>query len=160
MQRRQLVGIFKLLLLISGFLLLVPLIKSTGIFKSESSNAKGIVVDVSEVEQGQYQSIKDRAGREFWIYRWSAEDRQRHNLLDQKQAWTVVLPYEPHRGCRVHLREDMSIPMRFVEPCFNAGFDARGQRLPDTGITQQRDLPVIPFHWQAENKIRLQLSKK
>jgi len=159
MQRRHLAGVLKLLLLISAFLVLIPLTKSTGIFKSDSTVAKGIIVDVSEIKQGEYLEIKDRAGREFWIYHWSVEDKQYHKVVDDKLAWSVILPYEPHRGCRVHLREDMSIPMRFVEPCFNAGFDARGQRLIDTGIEQQRDLPVLPFHWQAETKIRLQFSK-
>lgn len=160
MQRRQLVGVFKLLVLVSGFLLLIPIIKSTGVFKPDTTDAKGIVVDVSEIKQGQYQGIKDRAGREFWIYHWSAEDRQRYKIFDDRQAWSVILPYEPHRGCRVHLREDMTTAMRFIEPCFNAGFDVKGQRLVKTGIAEQRDLPAIPFQWQDDNNMRLQLRIK
>ena len=159
MQRRQLVGILKLLFMIGSVLLLLPMIQSMGLFKSTSSEAKGILVDVSQLQAGHYQTI-DYAGREIWIYRWSTQDQQQQGVKDPQQAWSVLIPYEPHRGCRVHLQEDMSKPMRFVEPCFNAGFDVRGRRLPDTGIAAQRDLPAIPFHWQSDTSMRIQFGIK
>lgn len=159
MQRRQLVGILKLLFIAGGILLLLPMIRSMGVFKSASPEQKGIIVDVSQIQAGHYQVI-EYAGREIWVYHWSRADQQQQSTQERQQAWSVFVPYEPHRGCRVHLQEDMSKSMRFVEPCFNAGFDVKGRRLPDTGIAAQRDLPAIPFHWQDSHTIRLQFGIK
>lgn len=159
MQRRQLVGTLKLLFIVGSILLLLPMLQSMGIFKSTPAEDKGLAVDVSQLQAGHYQAI-EYAGREIWVYRWSKADRQRQAVKNPQQAWSVFIPYEPHRGCRVHLQEDMTRPMRFVEPCFNAGFDVRGRHLPNTGIAAQRDLPTISFHWQGDNTIRLHFGIK
>ena len=158
MQRRQLVGVFKLLSLIGAVLLALPMLMSTGIFKSSAPAARGILVDTRHIQPGHYQSI-EYAGREFWVYHWSAQDRQRDNVPDDRQAWSVLVPYEPYRGCRVHLQDYKADAGRFVEPCFNAGFDAKGRRWPGTGVAAQRDLPAIAYQWQNDHDILIQPGK-
>ncbi len=147
-----------MLSLIGAALLGVPMLLSTGIFDTTGSVAKGILVDTRQIQPGHYQSI-EYAGREFWVYHWSAKDRRRGNVRDDRQAWSVLIPYEPYRGCRVHLQDNMSKAMRFVEPCFNAGFDVRGRRWPGTGVARQRDLPSLAYEWQNNHELLLQPGK-
>ena len=159
MQRRQLIGMLKLLVIVGLGLLLIPFLKSCGPTGAPTDSAAARVFDVSGIPPGQYLAV-DVAGRQIWIYRWSAEDRQRQAVQDERQSWSVLIPYEPHRGCRVHLREDMHQAVRFVEPCFSAGFDVSGRRLAGTGVAAQQDLPSLAFTWQNSHQMRLQLGTR
>lgn len=159
MQRRHLVGILKLMFILGGILLLLPMLKSTGLFNASTPAERGITVDVSQLQQGAYKVV-EYAGREIWIYRWSKEDTQQQQIENPQQAWSALIPYEPHRGCRVQLQEDMQTVSRFIEPCFKAGFDAKGVRLSGTGIAAQKDLPRLAFRWQNNREILLLLGKR
>ena len=154
MQRRQLQGLLKLLLLLGSILLLWPMIQSTGMLRTTAPVAEGIVVNIQDIQPGRYK-VMEYAGLEFWVYHWSLQDKRQHNIHDDRLAWSVLVPYEPYRGCRVHLQEDMSIAKRFVEPCFNAGFDVNGKRLAGTGVAAQQNLPTIPFQWRSDSEIQL-----
>jgi hypothetical protein len=159
MQRRHLIGVLKLLFIVGGILLLLPMLISTGLFKTTSPDKPGIVVSVADVKPGQYRQV-EYAGREIWVYRWTEQEQQARQVTDPGQAWSVLIPYEPYRQCRVHLVEKKVSPVRFVEPCFQAGFDVTGRRLKDTGVAQQQDLPRLSFQWQNAQQISIQPGKR
>lgn len=159
MQRRQLIAVLKLLFITGGVLLLLPMLLSTGMFRATSSGDSGLVVKVSDIPPGDYRQI-DYAGRELWVYRWTVQEQSTYQVDDPRQAWSVLIPYEPYRQCRVHLQENSQGNIRFVEPCFRAGFDITGRRIRETGVDEQGDLPRLPFQWQNEREMIIQPGKR
>jgi ubiquinol-cytochrome c reductase iron-sulfur subunit len=184
--RRLYLSVLLKLLIIVGLLgAAIPFIASLlqGTDVPQRENPWRVEIDLADMAPGQIKRL-NWPGGEVWIYQRSPEEvkllqftstdflrdsesiasnqplAMRNSLRSLHASYFVFLPRETRRGCRVHLIELDSGRPGFTEPCYNGRYDSAGRIFRDSGDPEQRNLPVPPYEFTADNRLRLSTPEK
>lgn len=172
--------LLKLLIIVGLLGAAIPFIASLrqGTDTPQRENPWQVEIDLADMIPGQIKRL-NWPGGEVWIYQRSPEETMllrststdflrdpesqasnqpvgiRNSLRSLDASYFVFLPRETRRGCRVHLVELDSGRPGFTEPCYNSRYDSAGRIFRDSGAPEQRNLPVPPYEFTADNRLRL-----
>ena len=166
-KRRQILsGLMKLLVLIGFVFLSIPFVSTFStrdINEKQNSSTQWVVTTaISDLVEGEVKALNWSGGL-FWVYARSKKDIQslqkenkfltdplstksdqpdvlKTNFRSGNEKYFVFVPHENKRNCQVRLSDEEEYV--FIEPCFNAKYDAAGRILKNSGHKQQQNLAV------------------